>query len=235
MREVDTDDGKDRASARVKEVSESQALHDDSEDQEMDMHVEDIFALVQELKEDEDEENDLLYDDLDEDGGDGDDEEYRDLAGDDDEEGAEDNWDRDGMENYVEGDGGQQQEGVDVEDQGDDYPIILSDEQLQAADAMHVALANEAPEDELLHCFHILWLSIWTSQPPEAERRRFHLPIEAYIIGSNLRVDGSIRKPGTIGPDLSKLQYLAQYGVLKDALMSDANISECVLFLVRLY
>lgn len=114
-------------------------------------------------------------------------------------------------------------------DFGDDYPILLSTEQRDAASCFHAALENDKPDNELLKLFHHLFLSIFTSQPFDAEKRRFHLPVEAFILGSSLDVDGSIRGPGSIASRLSKLQYDAQFSILYDALTGDCDVSKYVL------
>ncbi len=166
--------------------------------------VEEIFARARE-EEDDDDDDDDVYDDGHEDGG---------------------------MDVFYEDTDGELEinhEDVDHEaDIGDDYPIILSTEQRHAASCFGVALDSDKPDNELLKLFHLLILSIFTSQPPDAEKRRFHLPVEAFILGSSLDADCSFHGPGNIASRLSKLQYDAQFSILYDALTGGGDISKYV-------
>lgn len=166
--------------------------------------VEEIFARARE-EEDDDDDDDDVYEDGHEDGG-------KNVF-------------------YEDTDGELETSHEDVNDGadiGDAYPIILSAEQRHAASCFGVALDDDKPDNELLKLFHLLILSIFTSQPLDAEKRRFHLPIEAFILGSSLDADGSIRGPGNIASRLSKLQYDAQFSILYDALTGGGDISKYV-------
>jgi len=115
--------------------------------------------------------------------------------------------------------------GADI---GDTYPIILSAEQQHTASCFGVALDDDKPDNKFLKLFHLLILSIFTSQPLNAEKCRFHLPVEAFILESSLDVDGLTCGPGNIAPCLSKLQYDTQFSILYDALMGGGDISRYV-------
>lgn len=224
IREADTEDGTEEVYKEISVPHLRQTLEGHLEDKEMDEEMDGILALAEEEDDDDDDGENELVDDEVEDGyesdghnsefSDNDDEAYEDIQ--EDMEGCSD-------DEYSE---------LDRDDnRGDDakrYPVLLTDEQRLASRELRNALARDSTEDELLQLFHNLVLTIFTSQPHDAERNRFHMPIEAFIIGSNLRADGSYRKAVNLAPDLSKLQYLTQFSVLRDAMISGSDISQYV-------
>jgi len=185
------------------------------DDEDMDRQMEELAALWDDELDDGSDEG--LYDDLDEDLiDDGEDEDFEevDLAGDAGWDGGDMITERAKANNSDE----------------KKYPIILTDQQHSAMLRLRDALNTMAEDQKLVSLFHDAVMSIFVSQPKEAEGHRLHLPIEAYIIGSNLCPDGSIKKPVNVANGLSKLQYSAQFAVLRDALASEGDVSEYVLY-----
>jgi hypothetical protein len=208
----------------VPDVNRRQTSEDYPNEDDMNEDFDAVVALGQDEVEDE-EEDWGLYDDFDEDGGD---DEDKDLKG----------WcDVDDQDYEIDGEGEFTEqnsnfldcdEDLGDDDNGKDYPILLSHMQRVAARRLCEALANGEADDHLISLFHTLLLSVFTSQPPNAESHRFHLPVEAFIIGSSLRPGGFIRKVVSLAPDLSKLQYFAQFAILRDAMLSEHGIAQYV-------
>jgi hypothetical protein len=116
--------------------------------------------------------------------------------------------------------------GMDVDEDVTEYPVLLTPEQRTALLKLAFALKHGKPNDTLLSLFHNVCITLFTTQRDDAERYRFHLPIESFIIMSNLHSNGTIRSPATAGPELSMLQYWVQFTILRDAMLSEAPISE---------
>jgi hypothetical protein len=108
---------------------------------------------------------------------------------------------------------------------GKRYPILFTLEQKHALQCLYSGLRDNKPNGALLDLFHKVSLAVFTTQRADAERCRFHLPIDAFIIAFNLRKDGSIRKPVSIAPGVSTLQYWAQFAILYDAMKSQPRAS----------
>jgi hypothetical protein len=232
---------------------------------EMELRMPDILALARELEEDEDEENEAIFDDLDEDTSEADDEDEDSSLEDDsgspeglsDEEsgdygssGSEGKSDEEIFDETDDDDSTDRHDTTDhhshidmtrsrtgtatldasskdsssAENEEVDYPVILTESQHRAVKSMHAGLQSTRGDKELLALFHSLLLSIFTDQPTDADENRFHTPIEAFIIASNIRY-GGFRKPVSVAPDLSKLQYGLQFTILNDAMSSPDGIA----------
>ena len=102
---------------------------------------------------------------------------------------------------------------------GNEYPILLSSEQRYAASKLLAALECQDSSQASLPPFHELVLSIFTTQIERAETQRFHTVVEVMLIAINVRRDGSFRATVDMTPDFSKLQYIALFCILKQALL----------------
>jgi hypothetical protein len=197
-------------------------MSEDYFEDDMNEHFDAVVALGQDEVEDE-EEDCGLYDDIDEDERDDEDNDLKELCDFDDQDYEIDGGEGEFTEQNLDRD-----EELSDDDNGKDYPILLSHAQRVAARCLCEALTNGESDDHLISLFHTLLLSVFTSQPPNAESHRFHLPVEAFIIGCSLRPGGFIRKVVSLAPDLSKLQYFAQFSILRDAMLSEHGIAQCV-------
>jgi hypothetical protein len=106
------------------------------------------------------------------------------------------------------------------------YPILFTEEQRAALRRLYCGLQDGKADESLLALFHDVSLAIFTTQRNDAERCRFHLPLDSFIISYNLRKDRSFRKPVSIAPGVSILQYWAQFTVLHDAMRSGQSVAE---------
>ena len=111
----------------------------------------------------------------------------------------------------------------DSPDSNNDYPVFLSREQEDAALELLIALNGSCATDELLLPFHKLVLSLFTTQIDGADKKRHHTALGAMLISSNMCPDGSFRPTVNITPDLSRLQYIVLFAVLKQGLI-EGNI-----------
>jgi hypothetical protein len=176
---------------------------DDEFEEDVDTHLEELFILAEELVDedrDRDEDEEIVGASFDN---------ATQLS--EDHEGSNDSGTDDG-------------EGSTTED-NTTYPVLLTTQQCTALHKLWTALLDAKPDDHLLPLFHEVSLSLFTTQREDAEMCRFHLPIESFIILSNLRKDRSIRNPASTGPELSMLQYWAQFTILRDAMISGEPVS----------
>lgn len=155
------------------------------------------------------------------------------LFGDDDEE--DDGDDTDDV-NFADGDD-RSSDGDDVDsrspnpqntfDAGQNpYPILLTLEQKRALLELDHSLRNDTSQELQLSKFHAVSLALCTTQPTDAEKSRFHHPIEFFILASNLKQDGAFKKPVSIAPNLTVLQYWIQFTIIRDAVLSEDPTSE---------
>lgn len=100
------------------------------------------------------------------------------------------------------------------------YPVFFSKEQRRTLLALYDGLEQGSDDDALLKQFHEASLALFTTAAKDHEHHRLHNPVEAFIITFNLRMDGSFRRPEGIAPNLSILQYWAQYSVLYNGIFA---------------
>jgi hypothetical protein len=105
---------------------------------------------------------------------------------------------------------------------GDDeiYPINLTPQQWDAANDLHQALKKGLRIQALFPLFHNLVKAVFTTQHPLAVEDRFHTPMEAFIVLSNIGFDGTFAHPRNVATSLSALQYLGLFMVAKECIAS---------------
>lgn len=189
-------------------------------EEDVERHMNELLTFSEELADDDDEEGGEDPDDLVEDNGDNSAEDDSENSAEDDDENSEDDDDEEGERYGMDVDEEPQLENVVA------YPVLLTSQQRDSLHMLSLAMRDQQADDELLSHFHKVCLSIFTTQRGDAERHRFHLPIESFIIMSNLHLDGSIRSPANAGPQLSMLQYWVQFTILRDAMLSDGPASK---------
>jgi hypothetical protein len=206
LRELDeneTCNDSDVEDGKTSGINFAMFANDKSEDMQMDIDDEFLF-LAAELEEDEGE----------------------DFAFEKDDEEMEDDEMSDAGENEDIDDGSDAPSNHDEDNLEKRYPILFTSEQRGALRHLYCGLRDDQPRDALLVLFHQVSLAVFTTQRADAERSRFHLPIDTFIISFNIRKDGSIRKPVSIAPGVSVLQYWAQFSMLCDAMKSGSSIAE---------
>lgn len=217
LRYVDEENGPEQWLPLDKVVNniEMDDMEGDAEDeQEMDNHHEDILALAEEFEDDI--EQDFKFEEESEDESDNDDL-YR-------EEMDDDDLDQEEM-------GGELEDDLTSSYKGNmpDYPIALTEDQRMSLTMLRDGLKQNLSQNDLLELFHQVSLSLFSSQPEDSERLRFHQPIEYFILAFNLRKDGGFRKTIAISGSLSILQYWAQLTALRDAVFSPEDTAEYVI------
>lgn len=121
------------------------------------------------------------------------------------------------------------------EDRLKSYPVFFSEEQRRTLSELYDGLNAGSDDDALLGLFHEASLALFTTETKDHRHHRLHNPVEGFIISFNLRMDGSFRRPEGIAPNLSILQYWAQYAVLYDGVYVKSpdqtmqqSVRECV-------
>ncbi|KAJ7916644.1 hypothetical protein B0H13DRAFT_2658201 [Mycena leptocephala] len=105
-------------------------------------------------------------------------------------------------------------------DQRPGYPVRFTDEQKQNALALDAALSSKKPNEVLLPLIHGLLLSLVTEQVSDYKDYRSTTPVEVFLLAINTLPSGNIRPVVNITPDLSRIQYLILFCILKHAMQS---------------
>jgi hypothetical protein len=134
---------------------------------------------------------------------------------------------------WINGDGYEEDQELEDANFGDDgadnaYPIHLTTAQWDTLKKLHAGLGKGLPITSLLPLFHAFVKVTFTTQHPSAIEERFHTPVEAFIIMSSIKNDGSIAHPRNIANVLSVLQYLGLYMAAKECVESKNQI-QCVI------
>lgn len=182
---------------------------DDLDDEDLIAHQGEVFALAELYGDDEDEYVDELFD------GDG-------IGTDPDVQSESEDSDSDSDAEPIHG------SDSETECSRRSYPILLTEEQKNALTNLDDALRSNASQDSLLALLHSVSLALCTTEPLDPEKHRFYHPIEFFIMASNLKQDGSFKKPVSIAPNLTILQYWIQFTILRDAVKSPEPTSEYV-------
>lgn len=190
--------------------AQSQFDGDDSDDEEMFASQGEVFALANLLGDDDDDESDI-----------GDDDDDSNIGGNDNLDDERDDYVDDpatssGLPDISDSDSSSEQVA---------YPILRTKELTDALRSLDCGLRSDASQIALLHMFHNVSVALCTTQPSEPEKHRFRHPIEAFILASSLKRDGAFKKPVSIAPNLTVLQYWIQFVILRDAVNSQEDTS----------
>jgi len=140
---------------------------------------------------------------------------------DEDEEDEEDEW-------YREGDGQGDEDGTDYQaeaeeqdqsafdDDGMDFPVFLSPEQISAGGLLARLAKSGASRPRLLEAFRKLILAIFVSNSANAISDRFHSPVDAFLIASGVNRDGSFPTGVAMSNGFSRLQYSCLFSIMVD-------------------